>query len=317
MRYRQACLWLFVLLFAAQSLAAQSRPDTVRIGCYVISLHDFNFRDKEYVARFWLWLLYNNPDIAFDNDIEVPNAKEIHFDEVLKDSLEGSRWVQMKMRCVMKEAWRVKDYPFDEQHLEIIVENAKFDAQTMVFVPDTVGQFYDPEMTVEGWKIKDFRIKSGTSHYATGFGDASQSGSDYAKFSIDITIKRDAWGLFLKVFLGMYVAFAIAYVSFFIEADHVEPRFGLPVGGLFAAVGNKYVIDSILPESSDLTLVDVLHGITFVFLFVIIAFSALSLRYEDEGNRRLSRLTSRSTGLVLGLIYVLINVGLTLLAIYN
>ncbi|MFN3316897.1 MAG: hypothetical protein ACK40K_08800 [Raineya sp.] len=28
---------------------------------------------------------------------------------------------------------------------------------------------------------------------------------DFSQFMVDITIKRDAWGIFFKLFLGMYV----------------------------------------------------------------------------------------------------------------
>ncbi len=313
--------WLLVWMSFNHTAEAQApipaAPDTVKIGCYVISLHDFNFRDKEYIARFWLWLLYDNEELDFDDDVEVPNAKEIHFDEVLIDSLDHYKWVQMKMRCIMKQSWRVRDYPFDHQNLKIVVENAMYDARTMVFSPDTIGKFYDPELTLEGWKITDFNIHTGISQYATGFGDTSLTESEYGKFTIDIRIERDAWGLFLKVFLGMYVSFAIAFVSFFIDAQHIEPRFGLPVGGLFGAVGNKYVIDSFLPETSELTLVDMLHGITFVFLFVITAFSALSLRYEDEGKLKKSEKTDRLMAWLLGIIYVVLNLILIMIAIYR
>lgn len=60
----------------------------------------------------------------------------------------------------------------------------------------------------------------------------------------------------------MYIAFLISVISFTIQVQELEPRFGLPVGGLFATVGNKYIIDSILPETSAFTLVDTLHTLT-------------------------------------------------------
>ena len=43
-------------------------------------------------------------------------------------------------------------------------------------------------------------------------------------------------------------------------------------------IGNKYIIDSALPESSSFTLVDTLHGITLFFIFAIIAANAYSLK---------------------------------------
>jgi hypothetical protein len=100
-------------------------------------------------------------------------------------------------------------------------------------------------------------------------------------------INREASGLFWKMFLGMYLAFLIAYVCFFIHADGMESRFGLGVGSLFAVIGNKYIIDSALPESSSFTLVDLLHGITLFFILATIASNAycLNLIKKDKVDR--------------------------------
>jgi len=55
----------------------------------------------------------------------------------------------------------------------------------------------------------------------------------------------------------------------------------LPVGGLFAAVGNKYIIDSVLPESSQFSLVDILHSLTFFSIFCILMISAVALKLHN------------------------------------
>jgi hypothetical protein len=298
--------------------AQDAGPDTVRIGCYIISLHNFNFREKEYTARFWLWMLYDSPEIEFHDDVEIPNAKTLTFDAMVDDSTDGNKWVQLKITANMKQTWNVKDYPFDEQELSIVIENSKYDARTVVFVPDTVGQYYDPDFVVEGWRIKGFEVSTGISHYSTGFGDASleKPESDYSKYIIKIKMERSAWGLFFKIFLGMYVAFAISLVSFWVESDHTESRFALPVGGLFAAVGNKYIIDSYLPESSAFTTVDILHGATFISIFITIAFAAISLRYGDEGKLKQSKRTDKIVRYSLLFSYIVVNVGVVVNAIY-
>lgn len=271
---------IFFLLFFGQSFLTKAQaPDTVKIGCYLISLHDFNFRDKEYTARFWVWMIYDNKKFDLEHQIEIPNAKSIEKPDVVIEQLDSLDWLQMKIKCTMKQAWRVSDYPFDEQRLKIYIENSTFDNSSLVFKPDTVGKSYDPNLTVDGWEVTDFKVHTDVSHYATAFGDikADKPSSDYSRFVIDIGLKRNAWGLFIKVFLGMYVAFFIAYVGFFINLENIEPRFGLPVGGVFASVGNKYVIDSFLPESSQLTLVDLLHGLTLICIFLMVVQSAYSL----------------------------------------
>jgi hypothetical protein len=311
-------LWvLFPLFFTGNRIHAQA-PDTVKIGCYFLSLHDFNFREKEYTARFWLWLLYDNPEIDFGADVEVPNAKSLNFDAVIVDSTNSQKWVQLKVTSVIKQTWDVDDYPFDKQQLGIIVENSKYDSRTVIFVHDTAGQYFDPDFVVEGWTITRFHVSTGVSHYATGFGDSSLElpESNYAKIIINIDLERNAWGLFFKIFLGMYVSFAIAYVSLWIDPEHAESRFALPVGGLFTAVGNKYIIDSYLPESSSFTMVDILHGLTFVIIFVIVVLSVIALAYRTKHDFIHGNRINRSVRMFLGISYLVINAAVIVTAIY-
>jgi hypothetical protein len=185
----------------------------------------------------------------------------------------------MKLQCVMKDSWKISNFPFDRQTLRISIENSQFDSQSLVFVPDTVGNHFDPRFTLNGWTIDSCIVTTGIKKYETAFGDeeATKPHTEYSAFRVRLGIKRDASGLFWKMFLGMYIAFLIAYVCFYIHADGMDSRFGLSVGSLFAVIGNKYIIDSSLPESTSFTLVDTLHGITLFFIFTIITATAYSL----------------------------------------
>ncbi|MBX9853001.1 MAG: hypothetical protein K2X86_14755 [Cytophagaceae bacterium] len=322
LKHLRLFLLLFLSLYFSSSKIQASIdviPDTVKIGSYIISIHDINFHNKEYTSRFWLWMLYNNPDFDFVQQVEVPHAKTMEKPDVIVDTLENNIWVLMKMKCIMKQSWEVTDYPFDKQELNLHVENTLFDARSLVFKADTAGSKYDPNLAVDGWHITDFKVSTGINPYNTAFGDpsAKKQYSEYASFNIMIRLERSAWGLFLKIFLGMYIAFFIAVVSFIIRPENVDPRFGLPVGGLFAAVGNKYIIDSLLPESSTFTLVDSLHTVTFLFIFFMISISAISLVLLNRGKPNRARRFDHIGALVVVCGYVLINIIMVGMAIIH
>lgn len=307
----------WVLLFGFFLIRlVQASPDTVRVGAYVMSVHDINFHDKEYTARYWLWFVYKNPSFDFVKQLDITNAKTIDEPQLLEDSLGNSKWVMLKMRSVMKENWNVLDFPFDRQHLKIHIENSLYDTRDLVFQPDTKSSKYDPEGTLAGWKIKNFQVNSSEKTYETGFGD-NRVGRDhqvFSSFNIEMDIERNAWGLFLKIFIGMYISFLIAMVGFAPNPSEVEPRFGLPVGGLFAAVGNKYIIDSILPESASFTLVDILHSITFFTIFAILVVSAIALKLHDKGKVDASNRVNKIGSRMVAGIYILSNIILVSLA---
>jgi hypothetical protein len=289
MRLKLLLIFLLIVISVpsviSQDPEAESEPDTVDVGAYVVSVHDINFHDKQYTIRFWLWFLYSNPDFDFSTQLDIPNAKNIDKPEIIVDSLEEKAWIIMKMKGVMKENWNVRDFPFDQQHLNVEIENTLFDNSNLIFRPDTKGSLFDKKEAIDGWTITRFSVSARENDYETGFGDSrpGHESSNFSQFLIQMDIERDAWGLFLKIFSGMYIAFLISMISFTPHPSELEPRFGLPVGGLFAAVGNKYIIDSLLPESSSFTLVDTLHTLTFLSIFATLLVSAYVLHLHDNG----------------------------------
>jgi hypothetical protein len=292
----------------AQDRLAEEAPDTVKVGAYIIGLHDINFHEKEYTIRFWLWFVYDNPDFDFSKQLDIPNAKEIGPPEIINDSVDGKAWTIMKMKCVMKESWDVQDFPFDMQHLRLQIENTLFDKRSLIFVPDVKGSRFDEKEAIDGWTIVNFHVMGKENDYETGFGDSSSNYQVFSTFNIEMDIERNAWGLFLKIFIGMYIAFLIAIISFTPHPSELEPRFGLPVGGLFAAVGNKYIIDSLLPESSTFTLVDTLHAFTFFAVFITLLVSAISLKFHDAGKTELSMRVNQVGSRFVVIFYVLANI---------
>ena len=293
-------------------------PDTVKVGVYFISLHDIDFRQKEYTVRFWLWFRYKNKTFDFAKNVEVPNAKTIENTDNYTDTSNGEVFTLMKMKCVMKESWQVQNYPFDKQQLEVHIENSQYDSRSLVFVADTVGEHFDPALTIAGWNISKIHVKTDLQTYETTFGDLTLTDpkSSYASFKVAIFIDRNAWGLFFKLFLCMYVSFFISYMCYFIHADSMESRFGLSVGSLFAAVGNKYIIDSILPESSTFTLVDSLHAFTFISILITIILSVYSLKLANEKHLEKANKLDHKAARILLISYLFLNIVFVLKAIF-
>jgi len=304
-------LSLFIFLFVCFGTNAQdAKPDTVSIGIYITSIHDIDFKQKEYTVNFWIWLKYKNKEFDFYNNLEIPQAKTVTKSFVTIDSSDDRVYMQMKLQCVMKDSWRIGNFPFDRQSLRIAFENSQFDSRYMVFVADTVGQHFDSRFTLRGWSIDSCLLSTGIKMYETGFGDEelTKPHTEYSSFRIRLVVNREASGLFWKMFLGMYIAFLISYVCFYIHADGMDSRFGLGVGSLFAVIGNKYIIDSALPESSSFTLVDLLHGITLFFIFATIAANAYSLNLIKKDKVAKAYKFDTLASRVVLIAYVLLNI---------
>lgn len=303
---------LFIMVSAiGRSIQAQpAAPDTVYTGIYITSIHDIDFKEKEYSMSCWLWFKYKNKAFDFEHNLEIPNAKSVSQSFVTTDTSDNRVYILMKVQCVMKDSWRINNFPFDQQRLRLFIENSQYDSKSLVFVADTVGEHFDKRFTLSGWTIDSCVILTGVKKYETAFGDESFKipRSEYSNFRVRVVINRSAGGLFWKMFLGMYIAFLIAYVCFFIHADILDARFGLSVGALFAVVGNKYIIDSALPESTSFTLVDTLHGITLFCILAVIVANAWSLRLVKRNKHKKADDFDRRFGHSLLTLYIVANI---------
>jgi hypothetical protein len=303
-------LLVFSFFLSSKSTAQDAKPDTVKAGIYITSIHDIDFKQKEYALNLWLWLKYKNKDFDFLQNLEVPQAKSVEKSFSTIDSSDGEIYLMMKLQCVMKDSWKIASFPFDRQTLRFSIENSQFDSQSLVFVADTVGKHFDPRFTLRGWTIDSCLVNTGIKKYETGFGDESlvQPHTEYSNFKVRLGLMRDAGGLFWKMFLGMYIAFLIAYVCFYIHADGMDSRFGLSVGSLFAVIGNKYIIDSSLPESTTFTLVDTLHGLTLFSIFAIITATAYSLVLVKKNELKKAKRFDMIAAQVLLVVYIAANI---------
>jgi len=301
---------LLAFVFYSFGLVGQKAlPDTVYTGIYITSIHDIDFKQKEYSINLWLWLKYKNKDFDFIQNLEVPQAKSFTKSYSTIDTSGDKVYLLMKLQCVMKDSWKLDNFPFDRQKLRLSFENSQFDSGSLIFATDTVGKHFDPRFVVLGWNIDSFKVYTKIKAYETAFGDPSidKPHSEYSAFRVNVGLKREAMGLFWKMFIGMYLAFFIAYVCFFIHADSVESRFGLSVGSLFAVIGNKYVIDSALPETSAFTLVDTLHGVTLFFVFIIIVGTAYALHLVKKYDVTIANRFDKRMSIAILISYIVIN----------
>lgn len=308
--FKRSILFFIFIISGFPSFLAQTEvPDTVYTGIYITSIHDIDFKQKEFTVNLWLWLKYKNRDFDFVQNLEVPGAKTVVKSFSTLDTIGNRIYLLMKLQCVMKDSWKINSFPFDRQKLHLSIENSQYDSKSLVFAADSIGKHYDPRFTVNGWTIDSFDIVTRIKTYETGFGDVElpTPHTEYGQFRVKIGLVREAMGMFWKMFIGMYVAFLIAFSCFFIHADNIDSRFGLSVGALFAVIGNKYVIDSALPESSSFTLVDTLHGITLIFIFSVIASSIYALNLLKHQEIKRSNRFDRVASITLLTVYIILN----------
>lgn len=278
-------LILTFTLFTSLAVTAQKK-DTCYIGLYVNSIYDFKLDDKSFMADMWIWANYKNDSLNFENDLEVPNSKNTDFSHFSVEKKENWNWMSEKCKAEMMHEWDVSCFPFDKQLLLIEIEDSEYDINSVVYKADTVNSKINTAFNSKEWFIESFTVKESAKTYHTTYGNPEISGnSTYPRVVAEVLIKRNnSWLMLGKMLTGAYVAFLISALVFFVSSENQDSRFGLCVGGLFAAIGNKYIVESVVPSSNTNSLMDNVHNLTFTFILLIVLIIIISLRLFESGD---------------------------------
>ena len=81
----------------------------------------------------------------------------------------------------------------------------------------------------------------------------------------EIIISRNGSWLFLKLFLGSFLAFIISWLVFTVPKTDFGSRIDLSVGAIFGAIGNKYFVESTTPAIQVLTKADIINNLVILW----------------------------------------------------
>jgi len=283
----------FGLLSSTYSVA--QKKDTASLGIYINAIYDFKLDEKSFMADLWLWINYKNDSLEFENVVEITNSKSADFSHFTKEKKVGWNWVTQKCKTQVMHQWDVSCFPFDKQHLKIQIEDSEYDTSQMVYMADKVNSRIDTSFNSKEWHIENFRLYEEVRTYQTTYGNPELSGkSSYPGIVVEIIIQRNnSWIMLGKMLTGAYVAFFISCLVFFVSSENQDSRFGLCVGALFAAIGNKYIVESIVPTSTTNSLMDNVHNLTFIFILLIIVIIVVSLSLFESADLRKKNLSLR------------------------
>jgi Neurotransmitter-gated ion-channel ligand binding domain len=304
---------IVAVAFLLLSLVVKAQKDTCNVGIYINNIYDFKVDDKSFMADFWIWMNYSSDTLKFENAVEITNSKTAEFSHYTMEKQGGSNWAAQKCRAQLIHQWDVSCFPFDKQAMQIKIEDSQYDTSSLLYRADKTNSKIDASVNSPEWSVESFSISEFIRTYQTTYGNPRLAGkSSYPGILVEITLKRKgSWIKLAKMLTGAYVAFLISCIVFFVSSANQDSRFGLCVGGVFAAIGNKYIVESIVPSSSGNSLMDNVHILTFIFIFLIIILVTVSLRLFESGDDKkvmLSLRLDKWSFYTLVILYILINI---------
>ncbi len=284
-------------------------------GVYITSIYAINFHEKTFDVSFWAWWLASDPEYKPYKTVEVSNARKVAVKHSFSEMLGKKKRSEASFTATVNQDWDVRHFPFDKQRLRIVLEDANLPTDSLVFYPDHKNSRLDPAVEFEGWQIMNFQIVSGESQNETNFGDPdADSITRYSNISVLIDLKRHGWRLFFNLFVGIFIAGFLSIIMYFVGLNEIEARIGLILASIFAMVGNKYILDSFLPVTSEVTLSDKLQGITFGMIIIATISNTLTKGLLNN-HARLAYTINVAIGGVSTVLYIFFSVYFVLMSI--
>ncbi|MFN7925175.1 MAG: hypothetical protein U0Q16_34075 [Bryobacteraceae bacterium] len=303
---------LFLLLSFGCARAAD-QPETVTVGAVLNRIFDVSLHDNHFSVDLYVWFVWRDDKLNPHQTFQFMNGKLDERQEVTpRKKVNGLNYAAVRLVGTVSKYWDVAPFPLDDQTLNITIEDRQNDARKVRYAVDKENTQINPRLRFPGWEIDRARsaaevrdVESGTN-----YGDPEMpkgSAWRYPQFRYRIEIVRPGFRYYWKLFAGLFVATLIAFLAFFIKVTNLDPRFGLGVGAIFAAVASQYVTSSAEPDSQVLSLADKVHITAFLFIFVSLLESTWSLYVFESGQEGRSRRMDRVAFLILFPAYVLAN----------
>jgi hypothetical protein len=270
---------------------------TVEIGIYLERITDLAIRDSRFAVVCDVWFSWTGETFDPAEHLVVVDGA-VDTIELLDESHEADRHHRRyQLTATITKPFRIDHFPLDRHLLLIAFENGAMLRSELLFVPDLKNTAVSSRAAVHGYRLDSLTAIEKPHSYKTSRGTPDVMPGAKTTFSqarFGVAIARDGWGLFLKMFQALFVAVAIALLPCFIRPTDVDPRFGLGVGALFAAVANAYLVGTYVPDTGEFALADMVNLLGTVTILLTLVESTVSLHlFEHRGDRELSRRLDR------------------------
>lgn len=281
----------------ADQVPVGTKPIEVVAGIYVDRIAKLSIREVQWQVDFYIWFRWMGDSIDIGDDFSegfrIVNgwADEAHVDKRAVDG--DGHYVRFRVVATISKFFDLKRFPLDDHLLTLNVEPRVLTRDHLLLVPDERQSGLSSRVKITSFTITNREITERAHAYQTTLGDPQLSHTTkavYSQLRYGLSVERDGWAYFIKMFQGLFASIAVALVAPFIKPTDVDPRFGLGVGAFFAAMANTYITSSLIPDTGVATLADLINGWAMIMIFLTIVQSAISLYlYDIRGREALSR----------------------------
>jgi len=230
----------------------------------------------------------------------------------------GEQYERYRVKARLAKLFDPSRFPFSEEELTVQVEDAAHGPETLRYVADPRDSGVNPAGAPRSLTIGRSEISSRPNDYGSRMGEGgftSAGGGARSRLVFAAFAGLPGMAVYLRMNQALFVSVAIALIAFFIRPTFVDPRFGLGIGAVFAAVANNIYVQTMLPPSAQVTLAQMVYASSLATILLTLVQSAVSLYILDTlGGERLYRFFDRASFAVFLAGYAAVNLALPLAA---
>lgn len=294
------------------------RPVDVAAGVYLNRISELAIKESAWTADFNLWFRWSGDTLSPGEDFRVVNG-QVQLREKLESSASGAeRYEEYRVIARMMKEFDPSCFPFGYVGLLVEVEDAAHGVETLRYVADECNSGVAAEAMMRSVKLIRSMVGVTTRSSRAGLaqpGKPDGSRRVHPQLFFAILGMPAGFSIYLRLFQALFASVAVALITLYIKPIHIDCRFGLPVGGFFAAVANNVFVATLLPVADRLTLSDMVNRASLLTIFLVLVQSVISLYiFDTMGRERLARIFDRVSFALLLAGYVAVNLALPLAA---
>ena len=274
-----------LLLLAATPAAAA--PVTVEATVSPVGFGNYDAKQGTYVIDFYLVLAWDTrqaPDNFTAEAFEFANGRATSR-ELQDDTTDpaGRRTLWYRIQASLYSEPRYDAYPFDEQTVEIRIEDTRHPERELAYVANASASRLEDSFNPAGWEVVGTRFEVARNEYSFD--------EPYSQARFVVTLQRSVLSGWLKVILPPLAFVVISGVSFLLMgADKVATRFGLAANMAISGIMFHAAQGASLPSLSRLVFIDrymlSIHLLLFGSVFVTALVALAEMKWKDPARAR-------------------------------
>ena len=243
-----------------------------------------------YIQPLWDFKLKENPKDEFDTFI-VNDGAQLSY--------------KSKSVYKIKNAFNLKNFPFDKQSLRIFLRQDQntIDEDRFLVSSWTMrkAEKFKDQNSIQGWNITDVQM-----NYKVY--DHTLKDGFYDGFELVFNIERKSRYYVYKIILPIILILIVCWSAVWIKPYEIESRLTITIVCLLSLIAYNFVIDADLPKLEYLTVMDYIILTSYVYSTIPTFLSILSHNSIGTKNKKIIRieLLSKTYGLLSYIVLILL-----------